>query len=191
MPKRMCASTARSITCRSESWHLLTAFPVRSVRSRKTTYLALSTLHRGSVRGMSFPNCAAKALVSASFGRWRAKPLALGIRVPAVPRPLRIRSWHERVGRMLGPHPSEVHTLPSSKERPNPLVERTRNSMAPRSAHVHSAHRGAMPLRSAHRERYAPAKTSCAFSAAGLHHGSRESSRARCALRACAHPRSG
>jgi hypothetical protein len=38
---------------------------------------------------------------------------------------------------------------------PNPSVERTHNGMAPRCTHVHSAHRGAMPLRSAHLERWA------------------------------------
>jgi hypothetical protein len=36
---------------------------------------------------------------------------------------------------------------------PNPSVERTHNGMAPRCTHVHSAHRGAMPLRPAHLER--------------------------------------
>ena len=43
--------------------------------------------------------------------------------------------------------------------RPNPLVERTSNGMAPRCAHVHSAHCRAMPLPAAHRERWASDST--------------------------------
>ena len=39
------------------------------------------------------------------------------------------------------------------RARRNSLVERTHNGIAPRCAQVHDAHRGAIPLRSAHRER--------------------------------------
>ena len=73
---------------------------------------------------------------------------------------------------------------------PNPSVNRTLHGMPPPGLILFWPV-VVTPRSAGYLERYASATTSCVFSAAGLHHGSRESSRARCALRACAQARSG
>jgi len=113
--------------------------------SRATDTMALMREGQRPNNQASGPRASERARPAASAGRTSRSFLSVNFGARYSPR--------RHIGARAKLVSSSVVTALPAVVMPNPLVEPTRNGIAPRCAHVHVAHRRAMPLRAAHRER--------------------------------------
>ena len=127
------------------SLQIAAARGITSLCSRATDTIALMRQGQRPNNKASGPRATERARPAASAGGASRSVLS----VDFGPR----NSKRHLIGTFGNAAPSSSGCSVPPSVMPNPLVERTHNGIAPRCAHVHSAHRGAMPLRSAHPER--------------------------------------